>query len=195
MAKDSVDVVVKQTTTIVKGKGTLWSVDYEFRDRHGGWKKNTREIYDNGNSAVVLPYDSGRQTVLLTSQLRIPPFLHDGRESFIEACAGKLEGEEPEHRMISEIEEELGYRITELERVFELYISPGAYMEKITFFFCSYSLDRKVSEGGGLPDEGEDINVLDVGLQHAEALVASGEIADAKTVILLQLLRKRVGAL
>ena len=164
----------------------LTKVTYRFRNRQGEWKDNAREVYDNGNSAVALPYDPDRGTILLTKQLRIPAFLQDGTETMLEACAGKLEGEAPEQRMIKEIEEELGYRIDRLDRLFELYMSPGAVMEKITFFTCRYSPADKVSAGGGLADEGENIEVVEIDLQQAVAMISTGQIIDAKTVILLQ---------
>ena len=179
-------VIVEKTSTLAKAKGALTKVAYRFRNRHGEWKDNTREVYDNGNSAVVLPYDPDRGTILLTKQLRIPAFLQDGKETMLEACAGKLEGEAPEQRMIKEIEEELGYRIDRLDRLFELYMSPGAVMEKITFFTCRYSPADRVSAGGGLADEGEDIEVVEIELQKAIAMISAGQIIDAKTVILLQ---------
>ena len=108
-----------------------------------------REIYDNGNSAVVLPYDPDRKTVLLTRQLRLPIFLQDGREPSVEACAGKLDGEKAELRIVKEMQEELGYRIPKVQRLFELYVSPAAIMEKISFFTCAYSPTDKISDGGG----------------------------------------------
>jgi len=120
-------------------------------------------------------------------------YLQDGLESSIEACAGKLDGETAEKRIIGEMEEELGYRIAKVERLFELYVSPGAVMEKIAFFTCAYSPADKVSEGGGLPEEGEDIEVIETTLEQAAAMIAAGEIIDAKTVILVQFLRGRAG--
>ncbi len=179
-------VIVEKTSTLAKAKGVLTKVTYRFRSRHGEWKDNTREVYDNGNSGVALPYDPDRGTILLTKQLRIPAFLQDGKEKMLEACAGKLEGEAPEQRMIKEIEEELGYRVDRLDRLFELYMSPGAVMEKITFFTCQYSPADQVSAGGGLADEGEDIEVVEIDLQKAVAMISAGQIIDAKTVILLQ---------
>ena len=158
-------------------------------------KNNTREVYDNGNSAVVLPYDPDRGTVLLTGQLRIPVFLQDGKATVLEACAGKLEGEAPEKRMVKEIEEELGYPLDRLDRLFELYMSPAAVMEKITFFTCPYSPADRVSAGGGLAEEGEDIKVVEIGLRRALAMIGPAEIIDAKTVILLQHLNHRLGGL
>ena len=191
MPRSSQNVLIEECVTIAKAKGILTQVRYRFRDRHGNWKENKREIYNNGNSAVALPFDPERGTVLLARQLRMPPFLQDGRVSFLEACAGKLEGEAPEERMIKEIEEELGYRIDKLDRLFELYMSPAGFMEKITFFGCRYSPADKVSEGGGLADEGEDIEVAEVELDKASAMIGS-DIVDAKTVILIQSLKCRL---
>ena len=191
MPRSSQNVLVEECATIAKANGVLTQVRYWFRNRRGDWKENKREIYDNGNSAAVLPFDPARGTVLLTRQFRMPPFLRDGRESFIEACAGKLEGETPEKRMIKEIDEELGYRIEKLDRLFELYISPAGFMEKIAFFVCRYTPADKVSEGGGLADEGEDIEVIEVELDKASAMIGN-DIVDAKTVILIQSLNCRL---
>jgi GDP-mannose pyrophosphatase NudK len=192
MSQESQTVIIDKTTTLAKVRGVLMNVTYRFFNRHGEWKDNTREVYDNGNSAVVLPYDPVRGTILLTRQLRIPPFLADGRETMLEACAGKLEGEAPEQRMVKEIEEELGYRIDRLDRLFELYMTPAAVMEKITFFTCRYSPADRVSAGGGLADEGEDIEVVEIDFQKAVPMIATGQIVDAKTVILLQQLGHRL---
>jgi GDP-mannose pyrophosphatase NudK len=138
-----------------------------------------------------LPYDPERNTVLLTRQLRLPMFLQDGLESAVEACAGKLEGESAEQRIKKEMEEELGYRIAEVERLFELYVSPGMIMEKVVFFTCAYSPTNKVSAGGGLAEEGEDIEVLERTVEQATTMIDAGEIVDAKTVILIQFLSER----
>lgn len=188
MTDETTNVRIKAKTVIAKSKGSLTRVEYAFRTSKGAWKDNTREYYDNGNSAVVLPYDPARKTVLLTRQLRIPPFIQDGIESMVEACAGKLEDEDPETRILKEIEEELGYRIASAEKLFDLYMSPAGFMERITFFLCRYGPSDKVSGGGGLADEGEDIEVIELELAEARKLVARGEIRDAKTVVLLQAL-------
>jgi GDP-mannose pyrophosphatase NudK len=193
MKKDSPMLRIKGMQTLAHQWGKLALVTFEQRTRSGQWRERTREIYENGNSAAILPYDPRRGTVLLTRQLRLPPYLQDGLESSIEACAGKLDGEAAERRIIEEMEEELGYRIAKVERLFELYVSPGAVMEKIAFFTCAYSPTDKVSEGGGLPEEGEDIEVFETTLEQAAAMIAAGEIIDAKTVILVQFLRERTG--
>ena len=131
---------------------------------------------------------------LLTRQLRLPIFLQDGEENVLEACAGKLDGATAEERIRKEIEEELGYRIVEVERLFELYVSPASIMEKIFFFTCSYSPAQRVSGGGGLKGEGEDIEVVETTLENAANMVATGEIIDAKTVVLIQYLSARTRA-
>src|SRR6267142_6882149 len=193
MESDSQKVRIKSMQTLAQQRGKLTLVTFEQRTRSGEWRERKREVYDNGNSATILPSDAQRKTVLLTRQLRLPMFLQDGLESSIEACAGKLDGETAERRIIGEMEEELGYRIAKVEKLFELYVSPGAIMEKIVFFTCAYSPADKVSEGGGLPEEGEDIEVIETTLEQAAAMIAAGEIIDAKTVILVKFLRERVG--
>jgi GDP-mannose pyrophosphatase NudK len=179
---------------IAHHKGKLISVSYQQRRRDGEQQRRVREVYDNGNSAVILPYDPERQTVLLARQLRLPVFLQDGIERTVEACAGKLDGEDAEQCIVREMQEELGYRITSVQRLFELYASPANIMEKISFFTCVYSPADKVSDGGGLKEEGEDIEVIEVPLAEAAAMIANGEIIDAKTVILIQYLTSRVRA-
>jgi GDP-mannose pyrophosphatase NudK len=186
-------VHIRNIETLVESKkGKLMSVSYAQRRRDGEQQQRKREIYDSGNSAVILPYDPARRTVLLTRQLRLPVFLKEGAESVLEACAGKLDGATAEQRIRKEVEEELGYRIIEVERLFELYVSPASIMEKIFFFTCSYSPAQRISSGGGLKEEGEDIEVVETTLENAANMVATGEIIDAKTVVLIQYLGERV---
>jgi nudix-type nucleoside diphosphatase (YffH/AdpP family) len=194
MTKDSKTVRIREMQTLAQQKGKLTLVTFEQRTRSGEWRERKREVYDNGNSAAILPYDAERKTVLLTRQLRLPMYLQDGLGNSIEACAGKLDGEKPEIRIVKEMEEELGYRIPKVERLFELYVSPASIMEKIVYFTCTYSPADKVSEGGGLPEEGEDIEVIEMTLEQATAMIASGDIIDAKTVVLIQYLGARVRA-
>jgi len=194
MKMDGETVRVCDVETIAHNKGKLISVSYEQRRRDGELPRRKREIYDNGNSAVILPYDLDRKTVLLARQLRMPIFLQDGIERSVEACAGKLDGEKAEQRIVKEMEEELGYRVTNVQRLFELYVSPAAIMEKIVFFTSAYSPADKVSDGGGLKEEGEDIELVETTLQQAVAMIAAGEIVDAKTVVLVQYLINRMQA-
>jgi GDP-mannose pyrophosphatase NudK len=192
MEEKTAKVRIKAIETLAENKAKLTRVRFEQRTNKGEWRQRQREVYDNGNSVAILPYDPERNTVLLTRQLRLPMFLQDGLESAIEACAGKLEGESAERRIRKEMEEELGYRIAEVERVLELYVSPGMIMEKVAFFTCAYSPANKVSVGGGLAEEGEDIEVLEPTLEQATAMIGAGEIVDAKTVILIQFLNERM---
>jgi GDP-mannose pyrophosphatase NudK len=192
MKIDNQAVRIKEIQTLAQAKGKLTNVTFEQRRRSGDWQQRKREIYDNGNSAVILPYDAGRGTVLLTRQLRLPIYLQDGAESSVEACAGKLDGEKAEKRIMKEMEEELGYRVENVERLFELYASPAAIMEKLEFFTCTYSPRDRVSQGGGLAEEGEDVEVVETSLEQAAAMVAAGEIIDAKTVVLIQYLQQRI---
>jgi nudix-type nucleoside diphosphatase (YffH/AdpP family) len=185
---ESSSVRIEKVDTLSDDKGKLTRVTFQQRRRDGEWQERKREVYDNGDSATILPYDPERKTVLLARQFRLPIYLQDRLEATIEACAGKLEGEDGETRIVKEMEEELGYRIEKVERLFALYVSPAAVAEKIEFFTCSYSPADKVSEGGGLKDEGEDIEVIEMPLQRAADMIASGEIIDAKTVILIQYL-------
>jgi GDP-mannose pyrophosphatase NudK len=191
---DGETVHIHDVETIAQDKGKLISVTYEQRRRDGERQRRKREIYDNGNSAVILPYDPDRKTVLLTRQMRLPMFLQDGIERTVEACAGKLDGETPERRIMKEMQEELGYKVSTVQQLFELYVSPAAIMEKIAFFTCAYSPANKVSDGGGLKEEGEDIDVVETTLDEAAAMIATGEIVDAKTVVLVQYLRNRMQA-
>jgi nudix-type nucleoside diphosphatase (YffH/AdpP family) len=194
MKMDGKTIHICDVETIAHDKGKLVNVSYEQRRRDGEQQRRKREIYDNGNSAVILPYDPDHKTVLLTRQLRLPVFLQDGTERTVEACAGKLDGENAEQRIVKEMQEELGYRIAKVQPLFELYASPAAVMEKISFFTCAYSPADKVSDGGGLKEEGEDIEVVEVTLEKATAMIAIGEIVDAKTVVLIQYLSSRVQA-
>jgi nudix-type nucleoside diphosphatase (YffH/AdpP family) len=192
--RNDTSVRIDDIKTLAHEKGKLTVVTFRQRRRDGQWQQRKREIYDNGNSAAVLPYDPERKTVLLTRQLRLPIYLQDGLEYSIEACAGKLDGEKAETRIIKEMEEELGYRVAEVERLFALYPSPASVAEKIEFFTCCYSPADRVSSGGGLADEGEDIEVIETTLEQAAAMISSGEIIDAKTAILIQCLSGRIRA-
>jgi len=187
-------VRIEKVDTLAHDRGKLTRVTFRQRRRDGEWQERKREVYDNGNAATILPYDPNRKTVLLARQFRLPIYLQDGTEATIEACAGKLDGEDGATRIVKEMEEELGYRIEKVQRLFALYVSPGAVAEKVEFFTCSYSPADKVSEGGGLRDEGEDIEVLELPLQRAAEMIASGEIIDAKTVILIQYLASKLSA-
>jgi nudix-type nucleoside diphosphatase (YffH/AdpP family) len=159
---------------------------FDLKRRDGTWEKQVREVYDRGNAAVILPYDPPRGTVLLVRQFRLPAFLQGDRAPLIEACAGLLDGNDPETCIRLETEQELGYRLGAVTHVYDIYMSPGSVTEKLSFFTAEYSPGDRVSDGGGEASEGEDIEVLEVTLGEALALVESGGIIDAKTVMLVQ---------
>lgn len=167
----------------------LKRLTFSLRRRDGAWQSQTREVYDRGNGAVILLYNVGQRTVLLTRQFRIPAFVngHDG--FLIEAAAGLLDNASPEQRIRQEVEEETGYRIADVRKIYDLFMSPGSVTERLHFFVGAYEPEHKVGEGGGLAAEGEDIAVLELGFEQALAMMASGEIMDAKTVLLLQYLQ------
>ena len=166
---------------------TLKKVDFEYLNNQNTWEKQSREAYDRGNGAVVLLYNLERQTVILTRQFRMPTYLNKNKDGMmIEACAGLLDENDPKTAIIKEIEEETGYRIKTVEKVFESYMSPGSVTEILHFFIAAYIEDQKVSEGGGAADETENIEVLEYSFTEALALIKSGEIKDAKTIMLLQ---------
>ena len=141
-------VHIENIQILAEARGKFTSVSFQQRRRDGEWQQRKREIYDNGNAAVILPYDPQRKTVLLTRQLRLPVYLQDGLAGSIEACAGKLDGEKAETRIIKEMQEELGYRIEEVERLFALYPSPASVAEKIEFFTCCYSPATRSPQAG-----------------------------------------------
>ena len=160
---------------------------FELRRRDGAWQRQSRETYDRGNGATILLYNRTRGTVLLTRQFRFPAYANgtpDGQ--LIETCAGLLDQDDPATCIRREVEEETGFRIEAVQKVFEAYMSPGSVTERLYFFVGEYSAADKVSEGGGEAHEGEDFEVLELPLDEALGMVASGEICDAKTIMLLQ---------
>jgi GDP-mannose pyrophosphatase NudK len=171
---------------------TLKKYDYEILKNNGRWEKQSREVYDRGNGAVILLYNMESRTVILTRQFRLPSFVNGNETGFlIEACAGLLDRDHPEEAIRRETEEETGYRIKEVRKVFELYMSPGSVSEILYFFIAEYSASMKVNEGGGIEHEQEDIEVLEIGFEKAIDMMDKGEIRDAKTVLLLQYLQIR----
>lgn len=164
----------------------LNKVTFEFTPENGEPEIQRREVYDRGNGAAILLYNKEKQTVILTRQFRLPTFLN-GNESgmMIEVCAGLLDEKNPEDCIKRETEEETGYRIQDVKKVFEAYMSPGAVTEILYFFTAEYQPEMKVSEGGGLASEHEYIEVLELNFNQALEMVYNGEIKDAKTIMLL----------
>jgi GDP-mannose pyrophosphatase NudK len=164
----------------------LNKVTYEFTPENGEPETQRREVYDRGNGAAILLYNKEKQTVILTRQFRLPTFLNGNENGMmIEVCAGLLDEKNPEDCIKRETEEETGYRIQEVKKVFEAYMSPGAVTEILYFFTAEYRPEMKVSEGGGLATEHEYIEVMELPFDNAMKMVYNGEIKDAKTIMLL----------
>jgi nudix-type nucleoside diphosphatase (YffH/AdpP family) len=176
-----VDVQVLSDDWYVLKKNT-----FDYRRADGSWQRQSRETYDRGNGATVLLYDPRRRTVVLTRQFRMPAFVngHDGM--LIEAPGGLLEEASPEERIRAEVEEETGYRVHAVRKVFEAFMSPGSVTEKLYFFVAEYDAEARIGRGGGVADEGEDIEVLELPFDEAMEMIARGEIMDGKTMMLLQ---------
>jgi nudix-type nucleoside diphosphatase (YffH/AdpP family) len=182
--KDRVRII--ETTVLSNDWYILKKTTFDFLRSDGVWQRQSRETYDRGNGATILLFNRERQTVVLTRQFRLPAFVngHDGM--MIEAAAGLLDNASPEERIRAEAEEETGYRVQNVEKVFEAYMSPGSVTEKLHFFIAEYDASSRVGHGGGVEAEGEDLEVIEWPLQDALDAVRRGEIVDAKTIMLLQ---------
>lgn len=165
----------------------LKKIVFEYRNKQGEWQTQAREAYDRGNGATILLYNKENQTVVLTEQFRMPTYVN-GNDSgmLIEACAGLLDKDNPEDCIRRETEEETGYRIGEVKKVFEAYMSPGSVTEILYFFVAEYSKAMKVNDGGGAEHEQENIDVLEMDFKKAIEMIKTGEIKDGKTIMLLQ---------
>jgi GDP-mannose pyrophosphatase NudK len=168
----------------------LRKVTFNYQLKNGSWQQQSREAYDRGNGATILLYNKLQKTVILTQQFRLPTFINGNPTGMlIEACAGLLDKDNAEDCIRRETEEETGYKITDIRKIFELYMSPGSVTEILYFFIAEYSKAMKVNEGGGAHDEQENIEVLELPFSEAMEMVDAGKIKDAKTVILLQYLK------
>ena len=164
----------------------LRNYTYEITDRRGEVIRHKREVYDRGNGAAILLYDSQRRTVILTRQFRYPAFVNGHDDLLIETPAGLLDNAEPEARIRAETEEETGFKVRDVRQVFDAFMSPGSVTERLHFFVGEYQPGDRTSAGGGNEDEGEDIAVMEVGIDEAMSMIASGGIRDGKTIMLLQ---------
>ena len=182
--KDRVRII--DTTVLSNDWYVLKKTTFDFQRRDGVWQRQSRETYDRGNGATILLFNRDRRTVVLTRQFRLPAFVngHDGM--MIEAAAGLLDNATPEERIRAEAEEETGYRVGNVQKVFEAYMSPGSVTEKLHFFIAEYDASTRVGHGGGVEAEGEDLEVIELTLDDALDAVRRGEIVDAKTIMLLQ---------
>lgn len=166
---------------------TLNKITFDYLNDNGVWETQQRESYDRGNGAAILLYNPTKQTVILTKQFRMPSYLNDNKDGMsIEVCAGLLDGDSPEKCVIKEAEEESGYRVSNVKQVLQAYMSPGAVTEIVYMFVAEYNDQMKVSEGGGLDHEHENIEVLEISFNEALNMIETGEISDAKTIMLFQ---------
>ena len=179
-------VKILEKKTLSENWYKLYRFTYSITDKHGKELIQSREAYDRGNGATILLYNKQQHTVILTRQFRLPTLVN-GNDSgmLIEACAGLLDLDNPEECIRRETEEETGYRVDHVRKIFDLYMSPGSVTEILYFFVGEYTQDQKIHEGGGV-DEDENIEVLELDFDATFKMIASGEIKDAKTVILLQ---------
>jgi nudix-type nucleoside diphosphatase (YffH/AdpP family) len=179
-------VEILSSEVLSKWWGTLSRVTIDLTRRDGLTVKLAREVYDHGHAAAVLPHDPARGTVLLVRQMRIAAWLSGDKAPLLEACAGLLDGDDPVRCILREGEEELGYRLHDPQLVANAYASPGSLTERVALYLASYSSADRLGDGGGVQHEGEDIEVVEMELAEAFALIAKGGVIDMKTILLLQ---------
>ena len=179
-------VRIGEVTLLSENWGKLKKTTFSYRRNDGTWQTQSREVYDRGNGTTILLYDLARRTVVLTRQFRLPAFVNGYDELLIETPAGLLDKATPEDGIRKETEEETGFRITHVRKVFEAFMSPGSVSEKLYFFIAEYSPSDRKAGGGGIAAEGEDIDILEPTIDQAMLMVANGEIVDGKTIMLLQ---------
>ena len=177
---------IKKVEVLSAGWSTLKKTTYDFRRRDGSWQTQSRETYDRGDGCAVLLYNRRRRVVLLIRQFRFPAYVNGHPEPMIEVCAGLLDTADPESCIRKETAEETGYRIDRPVKVLESFMSPGSVTERLHLFVAEYDPASRVTAGGGVESEEEDIETLELGFDQALAMVESGEILDAKTIMLLQ---------
>lgn len=181
---------LKKTEILSNNWYTLHKLTFDFQKNNGDWETQSREVYDRGNGSVILLYNPKKKTIILTRQFRMPTYVN-GKEDgmMIEACAGLLDQDNPEDAIRRETEEETGYQISEPRKIFQAYMSPGSVTEILHFFVAEYDDHMKVSEGGGVADEHEDIEVLELDFDETYQMIEAGTLNDAKTIMLLQYAR------
>lgn len=180
------DVDILESKILSDDWYTLKKFTLRQRDRNGRWTIQNREVYDRGNGATILLYSAKTKAVILTRQFRLPTFVN-GNESgmLIETCAGLLDDDDPKSAILRETEEETGFKISHVTKLFEAYMSPGSVTEILHFYIGEYCSSMKVSAGGGIAEE-EEIDVLEIAFNTAYSMISSGQIKDAKTIMLLQ---------
>ncbi|QGK75124.1 NUDIX domain-containing protein [Flavobacterium sp. SLB02] len=181
------EIKVTETKLLSDNWYILNKVTFDYQKKDGKVESHIREVYDRGNGAAILLYNSAKKTVILTRQFRLPTYLNGNKTGMmIEVCAGLLDQDNAEQAVIRETEEETGYRLKKVQKVIETYMSPGSVTEILYLFVGEYDETMKVNDGGGLDAEQENIEVLEYTFEEAYNMIESGEITDAKTILLLQ---------
>lgn len=183
-------VKIVKTEVLSDNWYVLRKVTFDYLGKNGEWSTVSREAYDRGNGAVILLYNIEQKTVILTRQFRMPTYLNGNDTGMlIEACAGLLDRDNAEDCIRRETEEETGYKLQKIRKVYEAYMSPGSVTEMLYFFIAEYTPSMKIGEGGGAAHENEDIEAMEVRFEEALRMIRNGQIKDAKTIMLLQFLR------
>jgi nudix-type nucleoside diphosphatase (YffH/AdpP family) len=177
---------IRDVRTLSDDWYVLKKTTFDWLRSDGSWQTLSRETYDRGNGATLLPFDPVKRTILLTRQFRYPAYVSGHDDLLIEAAAGLLDGESPENRIRLEVEEELGLRLQDVRKVFACFMSPGSVTEQLHFFVGQYDASMRLSAGGGARDEGEDIEVMELTVDEALQMIQDGRICDGKTVMLIQ---------
>jgi nudix-type nucleoside diphosphatase (YffH/AdpP family) len=186
---------IEKVETLSDNWYILRKTTFHYQRRDGTWQRQTRETYDRGNGATILLYNRARKTVILTRQFRYPTYVNQHHGMLIETCAGLLDENNPEEAIRRETEEETGFRIHHVRRVFDVFMSPGSVTERLYFFVAEYDDSARLTDGGGLRSDGEDIEVLEMPFDDALRMIDNGEIMDGKTIMLLYyaLIHKLIG--
>jgi len=179
------DIRIIESETLSDNWYILKKFTFDKRRRDGEWQRQSREVYDRGNGATILLYNRDKKTIILTRQFRFPVFINGHEGDLIEAAAGLLDNMDPESRIKAEVEEETGFTVSRVEKIFEAYMSPGSVTEKLYFYLAEYHPRDQTGKGGGIKSEGEDIDVLEVTLDEALRGIESGQIVDGKTIMLI----------
>mgnify|MGYP000854445573 FL=1 len=176
-----------KTELLSKQFYTLNKITFDYLMKNDEWVTQVRECYDRGDGAGILLYNKEKGSIILTRQFRMPTYMNDNHDGFlVEICAGLLDKDQPEACIIRETEEEVGYRLKSVKKVYEAYSSPGVMTEKMHFFIGEYTDNMKVNAGGGLECEHEDIEVLELPFKEAIEMLNTGKIEDTRTIVLLQ---------
>jgi nudix-type nucleoside diphosphatase (YffH/AdpP family) len=179
------DVRIIDSETLSDNWYVLKKYTFDLQRRDGEWQRQHREVYDRGNGATILLYNRDKKTVILTRQFRFPVFINGHEDDLIEAAAGLLDNMDPESRIKAEAEEETGFQVSRVQKIFEAYMSPGSVTEKLYFYLAEYQPKDRTGAGGGIKAEGEDIDVLEMTLEEALRGIETGKIVDGKTIMLL----------